>query len=89
MAFLCLWQATLTHDTFARIFARIDPQQFQECFLEWIQSISTITEGEAIAIDGKTLRRSYDKSNNPLLSLSADNNLQPLFFKIFAIRVAK
>lgn len=50
-----------SHDTFARVFARIDPQQFQECFLCWIKSVSKINEGEVIAIDGKTLKHSYDK----------------------------
>lgn len=62
--FLELSNGIPSHDTFARVFARIDPQQFQECFLHWIKSISKITDGEVIAIDGKTLRRSYDKSNN-------------------------
>lgn len=62
--FLELPNGIPSHDTFARVFARIDPQQFQECFLHWIKSISKITDGEVIAIDGKTLRRSYDKSND-------------------------
>lgn len=50
-----------SHDTFARVFARIDSQQFQECFLKWIQSVSQITEGEVISLDGKQLRHSYDR----------------------------
>ena len=48
-------------DTFARLFARLNPQQFQQCFLNWIKAINKITSGEVIAIDGKTLRHSYDK----------------------------
>lgn len=52
------------HDTFARVFARIDPQQLQNSFLSWIKSINKITEGEVIAIDGKTLRHSYDKGKD-------------------------
>lgn len=44
-----------------RFFAQIDPQQFQQCFLNWIKSISQITCGEVIAVDGKTLKHSYDK----------------------------
>ena len=43
------------------MFARLNPQQFQECFLNWIKAINKITSGEVIAIDGKTLRHSYDK----------------------------
>ncbi len=50
-----------SHDTFSRVFARLNPQQFQECFLNWIKAINKITSGEVIAIDGKSLRHSYDK----------------------------
>lgn len=50
-----------SHDTFARVFARIVPQQFQECFLAWIKSVAQITDGEIIAIDGKRLKHSDDK----------------------------
>jgi len=59
--FLKLPNGIPSHDTFARVFAWIDPEQFQECFLNWIKSIRKITEGEVIAIDGKTLRHSYDQ----------------------------
>jgi len=48
-----------SHDTFARVFAQINPQQFQSCFLDWMKSIQKITEDEVVAIDGKTLRGSY------------------------------
>ncbi len=61
MVFLSLRHATRTHDTIARVFANINPIQFQECFLAWIKSIARITNGEVIAIDGKKLRHSYDK----------------------------
>ncbi len=50
-----------SHDTFSRIFARLNPQQFQQCFLNWIRAINKMTSGEVIAIDGKSLRHSYDK----------------------------
>ena len=58
--FLELSNGIPSHDTFARVFARINPEQFQQSFLGWIKSISNVTEGEVIAIDGKTLRHSYD-----------------------------
>lgn len=51
-----------SHDTFGRVFARLDPAQFEACFLEWVQSLTESVEG-VIAIDGKTLRRSHDKTN--------------------------
>ena len=59
--FLELPNGIPSHDTFARVFARLNPQQFQQCFLNWIKSINKITQGEVIAIDGKTLCHSYDK----------------------------
>lgn len=62
--FLALPNGIPSHDTFARVFARLDPQQLQQCFLNWISDISALTQGEVIAIDGKTLRHSYDKGAN-------------------------
>lgn len=50
-----------SHDTFNRLFARLDPEQFQACFMRWIMAVSEITSGQVIAIDGKVLRRSHDK----------------------------
>jgi predicted transposase YbfD/YdcC len=62
--FLELPNGIPSHDTFARVFARIDPQQLQNSFLSWIKSINKITAGEIIAIDGKTLRHSYNKGKD-------------------------
>jgi hypothetical protein len=45
-----------------RVFARIDPQQFEECFLSWVGGVTEKLAG-VIAIDGKTLRRSHDAAN--------------------------
>ncbi|WP_341528491.1 ISAs1 family transposase [Nostoc sp. UHCC 0302] len=56
--------ATRTHDTFARVFARIKPEQFQQCFVNWMKSIQKIIEKDIVAIDGKTLRGSYDKGSD-------------------------
>lgn len=62
--FLDLPNGIPSHDTFGRVFARIDPQEFESCFLKWIQSAYQKTAGEVIAVDGKCLRRSYDKASN-------------------------
>lgn len=48
-----------SHDTLGRVFALLDPHEFQECFLSWIRSIYERTPGQVIAIDGKTLRRAH------------------------------
>ncbi|MBD2359588.1 ISAs1 family transposase [Tolypothrix sp. FACHB-123] len=61
--FLELPNGIPSHDTFARVFARLDPKQFQECFLNWVKSINRITNGEIVAIDGKSLRHSYDSKS--------------------------
>ncbi len=50
-----------SHDTFGRIFARLDPVQFEECFEQWVQSVNDVTRGQVVAVDGKTVRRSYDR----------------------------
>jgi predicted transposase YbfD/YdcC len=47
-----------SHDTFGRVFAMIDPSQFQNWFLQWTQNLRRSFEGEIISIDGKSLRRS-------------------------------
>jgi predicted transposase YbfD/YdcC len=49
-----------SHDTFGRVFRAIDPEQFEQAFMKWIMSIQEVTEGEVVAIDGKSLRRSHD-----------------------------
>jgi predicted transposase YbfD/YdcC len=52
-----------SHDTFGRVFARINPEQLEKCFSSWVKSINNLLSGEQIAIDGKTLRHSYDHNN--------------------------
>lgn len=62
--FLELPNGIPSHDTFARVFARLDPEEFQNSFLSWVKSISEHIFGEVIGIDGKTLRHSYDRGAN-------------------------
>lgn len=62
--FLELPHGIASHDTFGRLFARLSSHQFQKCFASWIQAVFTVTSGQVIAIDGKTLRRSYDRGCN-------------------------
>lgn len=49
-----------SHDTFGRVFAQLDPEQFQESFLNWVNAVYKVTDGQVIAVDGKTIRRSHD-----------------------------
>ena len=53
-----------SHDTFGDVFARLDPEQFQSCFMAWTQAIAELLPGEVVAIDGKTARRSYDRAGS-------------------------
>jgi predicted transposase YbfD/YdcC len=49
-----------SHDTFGRVFARLDPVQFGRCFTSWIGAVQEATKGQVVAIDGKCLRGSRD-----------------------------
>ena len=59
--FLQLPKGIPSHDTFGRVFGKINPEEFQKRFIEWIQAVEEVTNGEVIAIDGKKLRRSHDQ----------------------------
>jgi len=59
--FLSLPNGVPSHDTFSRVWSRIDPSEFQECFQVWVSSITKKLGVEVIAIDGKTLKQSYDR----------------------------
>jgi len=61
--FLKLPNGIPSHDTFGRVFSLISPNEFQRCFQNWIQTVATLTSGEVVAIDGKCLRRSHDRSS--------------------------
>ena len=50
-----------SHDTFGLVFAALDPDEFRHSFISWTQSICQLLPGEVVPIDGKCLRRSYDK----------------------------
>jgi len=56
--FLSLPGGVPSHDTFERLFQRLDPDAFQRCFLGWLRRMHAQVGGEHFAIDGKTLRRS-------------------------------
>jgi predicted transposase YbfD/YdcC len=62
--FLALPNGIPSHDTFGRVFAALDPEAFQQCFIRWVQRVAHLTTGEVIAIDGKTLRGSHDGARN-------------------------
>lgn len=61
------------HDTIARVMSRLNPEALQRCFIGWVQSVVALHSGEIVAIDGKTLRHSFDttRRKNALHMVSA------------------
>ena len=61
--FLDLKDGIPSHDRFNAILAAIKPAEFEACLLNWITALHEITDGQLVAIDGKTLRRSFDAAS--------------------------
>ena len=55
-SFLDLPNGIPSHDTFNRVFSNIDSEQFERCFIEWVQTLAALQPREVIAIDGKTIK---------------------------------
>lgn len=62
--YLTLPNGIPSHDTFGRVFSRLDPQVLERCFSKWMAALAEASAGRLVAIDGKTLRRSFDKATN-------------------------
>ncbi len=60
--FLDLPNGIPSHDTFGRVFAALDAEQFQQGFVRWVRAIWPVHAGEVIALDGKTVRGSHDRT---------------------------
>lgn len=60
-SFLGLPGGIPSHDTFGRVFAALDAEQFQQGFLRWVRAAWPPTAGDVVAVDGKTLRGSHDR----------------------------
>jgi predicted transposase YbfD/YdcC len=71
--YLDLAQGIPSHDTFGRVIGALNPQQFIECFVNWVQAFASTESGRLVAIDGKTARASLDRraGQNPLHVVSA------------------
>lgn len=60
--FLELPNGIPSHDTIRRVFEKIDTKHFQECMMNWTSNFFGAIKGQFVAIDGKTLRRSFDRA---------------------------
>jgi len=74
-----------SHDTFGRVFSLLDPNQFEACFVRWMQQLIPALAGDLIAIDGKSLRRSYDEGTQ---RCAAPNSSRQRCARIEASRIA-
>jgi predicted transposase YbfD/YdcC len=77
--FLAFSNGTPSHDQFGNLFAALDTEGFQKCFIAWVASVSKLGP-EVVAIDGKTLRRSYQEggAKAPIHMISAFASRQNL-----------
>lgn len=71
--FLALPNGIPSHDTFNRVFNRLDPEQLNRCFMRWVRHLAEGLGVKTVALDGKTLRGSADPANGapPLHLISA------------------
>ena len=68
-----------SHDTFNRFFSLLNPAVFESAFLSWVRAVSSLTDGEVVSIDGKTIRGSHDSSGkNAIHMVSAWSNANRL-----------
>ena len=51
-----------SHDTFGRVFARLDPQQLEGCFARWVQSLAAALRDQVVSVESKAARRSHNAS---------------------------
>ena len=77
--FLPFAEGTPSHDQLGNIYAALDDEQFQECFIAWAGALKSHVKG-VVAVDGKTLRRSFDKGGGkgPIHMVSAWSSGQRL-----------
>jgi predicted transposase YbfD/YdcC len=60
--FLELPNGIPSHDTFGRFFALLDAEAFQAAFMRWVEGVFRVSRGQVVAIDGKTVRRSHNRT---------------------------
>lgn len=60
VGFLDLKHGTPSADTFRRVFSRLNPEAFERCFVNWMAAVVDLSQGKLLAIDGKSIRRSFE-----------------------------
>lgn len=71
--FVKLEHGVPSHDTFGRVFARLDSAEFLAAMHSWVDAFAGSLRGQGVAIDGKTLRGSFDRAagQSPLHTITA------------------
>ncbi len=67
--FLDLPNGIPSHDTLGRVFAILDPAALEEAFREWMKAVAGLTQGGVVALDGKTLRRSFHERGSGFIHM--------------------
>jgi predicted transposase YbfD/YdcC len=67
--FLDLSNGIPSHDTFNRVFSAIDNHELESCFVNWIKDVATLTDGEVVSIDGKSLRGSKQRGSKSIVHM--------------------
>lgn len=58
--FLDLPHGVPSHDTFGRVFSRLDPDAFERCFVAYVSALAEVSGGKLVSFDGKSIRRSFE-----------------------------
>lgn len=58
-----------SHDTLGRVFSALNPILLERAFRDWVSALTTVTQGEVVAIDGKTLRRSFQRAGGAFVHM--------------------
>lgn len=58
-----------SHDTYNRVFSLFDPEALQQCFIDWVQGLARISEGQVVSIDGKQLRQSGEQGGRAIIHM--------------------
>lgn len=69
--YLSLPNGVASHDTFGRVFAMLEAERFESCFVRWVGGLCQGLEGKVVAIDGKTVRRSHRLGQGAIHLVSA------------------
>jgi predicted transposase YbfD/YdcC len=58
-----------SHDTINRLFSALDPEQMEQAFIQWISEVATLTKGEVVSIDGKSLRATRSRDGKTIVHM--------------------